>query len=118
MKIGEVAKRAGVTTSRIRFYEAEGLIPSAPRGANGYRDYPETLVATLRFVEQAQRLGFSLKEIAGHAAMEGKVCETLPQKLRDKLAEVDAHIAAAQARRAELVTLIAALEQGRQAEAA
>ncbi len=118
MKIGEISKRAGVTTSRIRFYEAEGLIPPAPRGPNGYRDYPETLVATLRFVEQAQRLGFSLKEIAGHAAMEGKVCEELPQKLRNKLAEVDAHIAAAQARRAELLGLIAALEAGSQAEAA
>lgn len=112
MKIGEIAKRAGVTTSRIRFYEAEGILPPAERGPNGYRDYPETLVATLRFVEQAQRLGFSLKEIAGHAAMEGKVCEELPQKLRDKLAEVDAHIAAAQARRAELLGLIAALEAG------
>ncbi len=112
MKIGEIAKRAGVTTSRIRFYEAEGILPPAERGANGYRDYPESLVTTLRFVEQAQRLGFSLKEIAGHAAMEGKVCADLPQKLRDKLAEIDAHIAAAQARRTELAGLIAALEAG------
>lgn len=118
MKIGEIAKRAGVTTSRIRFYEAEGILPPAERGPNGYRDYPETLVTTLRFVEQAQRLGFSLKEIACHAALEGKVCETLPQKLRDKLAEVDAHIAAAQARRTELVALIASLEQAVAAEAA
>lgn len=111
MKIGEIARRAGVSTSRIRFYEEQGILPAAPRGANGYRDYPESLIATLGFIEQAQRLGFSLKEIAGHAALEGKVCEALPQKLRDKLAEVDAHIAAAQARRAELVALIETLER-------
>ena len=112
MRIGEIAKRAGVSTSRIRFYEEQGILPAASRGANGYRDYPESLIATLGFIEQAQRLGFSLKEIAGHAALEGKVCEALPQKLRDKLAEVDAHIAAAQARRVELVALIDTLGRG------
>jgi DNA-binding transcriptional MerR regulator len=110
MKIGEIAKRAGVSTSRIRFYEDQGILPAAPRGTNGYRDYPESLIATLGFIEQAQRLGFSLKEIAGHAALEGRPCEGLPQKLRAKLTEVDAHIAAAQARRAELVALIETLE--------
>jgi DNA-binding transcriptional MerR regulator len=112
MKIGEIAKRAGVSTSRIRFYEDQGILPAAPRGANGYRDYPESLVATLGFIEQAQRLGFSLKEIAGHATLEGRACEALPQKLRAKLTEVDAHIAAAQARRAELLALIETLERG------
>ena len=64
MKIGEIAKAAGVSTSRIRFYEREGIIPPADRGANGYRDYPAELVALLRFIEQAQGLGFTLREIA------------------------------------------------------
>lgn len=64
MKIGEVAKAAGVTTSRIRFYEREGVIPPADRGKNGYRDYPDRLVRLLRFIEQAQGLGFTLREIA------------------------------------------------------
>jgi len=35
MKIGEIAKRAGVSASRIRFYEAQGILPPAPRGAGG-----------------------------------------------------------------------------------
>lgn len=64
MKIGEIATAAGVTTSRIRFYERQGIIPPATRRANGYRDYPEGLVALLRFIEQAQGLGFTLREIA------------------------------------------------------
>ena len=54
MKIGEIAKAAGVTTSRIRFYERRGIIAPAVRGGNGYRDYPKELVGILRFIEQAQ----------------------------------------------------------------
>ena len=38
MKIGEIAKAAGVSTSRIRFYERKGIIPPGARGSNGYRD--------------------------------------------------------------------------------
>ena len=64
MKIGEIAKAAGVSTSRIRFYEREGIIPAAERGANGYRNYPADLIALLRFIEQAQHLGFTLREIS------------------------------------------------------
>ncbi|MDT1062379.1 MerR family transcriptional regulator [Paracoccus sp. CPCC 101403] len=64
MKIGEIANAAGVTTSRIRFYEKRGIIAPALRGPNGYRDYPAELVALLRFIEQAQGLGFTLSEIA------------------------------------------------------
>lgn len=39
MKIGELAKRSGLTASRIRFYEAAGLITAVERQSNGYRDY-------------------------------------------------------------------------------
>ena len=51
MKIGEIAAAAaGVTTSRIRFYEREGIIPAADRDTNGYRDYPVELVRMLQFI--------------------------------------------------------------------
>lgn len=106
MKIGEAARRAGVTTSRIRFYEAEGLIAPASRSPNGYRDYPESLVEVLLFIEQGQRLGFSLREIGARSPVDVHDCRGLLQPLQAKLAEVDAHIAAAQARRAEIVELI------------
>lgn len=64
MKIGEVARAVGVTTSRIRFYERKGIIAAAERGANGYRNYPRELIAHLKFIEQAQSLGFTLREIS------------------------------------------------------
>lgn len=120
MKIGDVARAAGVTTSRIRFYEAEGVIAAADRALNGYRDYPASTVDLIVFIERAQKLGFSLKEIRAGAATpktDGHPvsCETVLPALRRKLADVEAHIAAAQATREEIVNLIAALEAGHEA---
>ncbi|MDV6935637.1 MerR family DNA-binding transcriptional regulator, partial [Pseudomonas aeruginosa] len=48
MKIGELAKLTGLATSRIRFYEASGLIRSQ-RKANGYRDYAADTVWTVSY---------------------------------------------------------------------
>ena len=57
MKIGELAKLTGLATSRIRFYEASGLIRSQ-RKANGYRDYAADTVWILELVTGAQGAGF------------------------------------------------------------
>ncbi|AYF00635.1 MerR family transcriptional regulator [Paracoccus yeei] len=114
MKIGEIAKAAGVTTSRIRFYERRGIIAPAVRGENGYRDYPEELVAILRFIEQAQSLGFSLKEIAGVEIAEGEhpiSCDEAIQLLSAKMTAVDALIAEARDRKRRIKALIGELQQ-------
>ncbi len=116
MKIGDIARAAGVTTSRIRFYEKRGIIAPAVRGKNGYRDYPEELVAILRFIEQAQSLGFSLKEIAGVEIAEGEhpiSCDEAIQLLSEKLAAVDAVIAEAKARKSRIKALIGELQERR-----
>lgn len=63
MKIGELAKRSGLSASRIRFYEAEGLLNLVSRGANGYREYPAEALVILGIIDGAQRTGFSLDEI-------------------------------------------------------
>ena len=63
MKIGELAKTSGVSASRIRFYEKHGLMPPPQRMQNGYRDYPETMVARLHTITMSKSLGFSLSEI-------------------------------------------------------
>src|SRR6202142_1202334 len=57
MKIAELAKRAGVATSAVRFYEEMGVLPSAPRLANGYREYSESDLARLRLIVALRRLG-------------------------------------------------------------
>lgn len=63
LKIGEVARRAGVTTKTIRFYEAARVLPPPSRGANGYRLYTGAAVETFQFIKQATGLGLTLAEI-------------------------------------------------------
>ena len=63
MRIGQLASVTRVAPSRIRFYERQGLIPIPVRHSNGYRSYDAAAVEVLKFVDQAQRLGFSLAEI-------------------------------------------------------
>ena len=121
MKIGDIAKAAGVTTSRIRFYEREGIIPAADRGVNGYRDYPPELVAMLRFIEQAQGLGFSLKEIASVEIRPGAhivSCTDALAMLADKHKTVTALIAEARDRKKRIEALMAELEESQRKAAA
>lgn len=63
MKIGELAKITGLAPSRIRFYEARGLIHAVERKANGYRDYDTDAVWVLEMITSAQAAGFTLEQI-------------------------------------------------------
>jgi DNA-binding transcriptional MerR regulator len=63
MRIGELARRSGLSTSRIRFYEVKRLLNVVPRKANGYREYPADALTILGIIIGAQRAGFSLDEI-------------------------------------------------------
>jgi DNA-binding transcriptional MerR regulator len=62
VQIGQLAKRTGLSTSRIRFYEAQGLI-SVTRQANGYRSYSDEALVALNIIISAQDAGFTLEEI-------------------------------------------------------
>ena len=62
LTIGEVAERANVATSALRFYEREGLI-SAVRSSGGQRRYQREVLRRIAFVQAAQRVGLSLEEI-------------------------------------------------------
>jgi DNA-binding transcriptional MerR regulator len=63
MQIGKLAKRVGVTTQTIRYYERIGLLNDTVRSPSGYRLYSEETEGFLRFLKKAQRLGFTLQEI-------------------------------------------------------
>ena len=63
MKIGQVAKAAGVGIDAIRFYERQGLLQEPDRRPSGYRNYTPEAVLDLQFIKRAKELGFSLKEI-------------------------------------------------------
>ena len=63
MRIGQVAKQAGVGIDTIRFYERRGLLPGPERTTSGYRLFPPSTVTRLRFIRRAKALGFQLDEI-------------------------------------------------------
>ena len=63
MKINEVEALVGITKKNIRFYEAEGLLTPRRNSDNGYRDYGEVEVETLRRIKLLRKLGFPLEEI-------------------------------------------------------
>jgi DNA-binding transcriptional MerR regulator len=63
LTIGELARRANVSTSLLRYYEREHLLQPAGRTAAGYRLYAPAAERTLRFIRSAQRYGFSLNDI-------------------------------------------------------
>jgi DNA-binding transcriptional MerR regulator len=74
--IGDLAKLAGVKTDTIRFYEKRGLLPKPGRAVSGYRAYDERSLKQLRFIKQAQSLGFSLDEIRRILNLRGQGGET------------------------------------------
>ncbi len=64
MTIGHAARAAGVGVETIRFYERRGLIKQPPKPVgSGFRVYPEETVQRIRFIREAQEIGFSLREI-------------------------------------------------------
>ena len=67
LTIGEVARRSGVASSALRFYEQRGLI-SSQRAGSGHRRYPRPVLRRIAFIVFAQRVGLSLDEIAAELA--------------------------------------------------
>jgi DNA-binding transcriptional MerR regulator len=104
MRIGEVARRAGVNVETLRYYERRGLIEEPARGTNGHREYDEETVRFVKAVKAAQQLGFTLDEIAEHARLTsgGRAHEAVRTRVAQKIDEVDARIATLHRVREEL----------------
>lgn len=73
MQIGELAKRVGMTTQTIRFYEQQGLlgVSTSQRSASNYRVYGSEAVERLETIAAAKNLGFTLKQILSLARLWG-----------------------------------------------
>lgn len=106
MQIGEVAKRASLTVDAIRFYERRRLLPKADRTAGKFRLYTEDAVERLRFIQQMQGLGFSLKEVGELLKLRERnvdACEPVKELLERKLAGVRSKLADLRQLESELV---------------
>lgn len=90
LQIGEVARRAGVSIDTLRYYEKVKLIPRPTRSSGGFRLFAPEHIERVRFIKQAQELGFSLEEIKGLLATGGaEECRTVRDLLKRKLSELD-----------------------------
>jgi len=109
LRIGQFAAHCGVTPHTIRYYERIGILPRVARSSSGYRRYPESLVARMRLVRNAQRFGFSLRELVRFLGVRdrgGKPCHDVRAAAGRMLDDVDRQIAELEARRARMrVTL-------------
>lgn len=111
LTIGAIAKQAGVNVQTLRYYERRGLLLPLERRESGYRLYSAEAVQKLRFIKNAQTLGFTLKEISdllrlrvSHRAH----CDTVKKKTEEKLRDVAEKIHALTAIQRTLRTLAGA----------
>jgi len=113
MKIGTVAKQAGVNVQTIHYYERQGLLPPAARSRAGYRLYGSDAMQRILFIKHAQEIGFSLKEIRDLLSLrvdENMTCGDVKTKAETKLVEVRRKIERLQTISNALIGLIASCE--------
>jgi len=110
MTIGHAARAAGVGVETIRFYERKGLIERPPKPQRGFRIYTPDVVERVRFIREAQRLGFSLgqaSELLNLQADPAANSREVRDKAVAKLEEVESKITRLERIHAALKALIA-----------
>ncbi|MDX1578218.1 MAG: MerR family DNA-binding protein [Gemmatimonadota bacterium] len=111
---GQLARNAEVNVETIRYYERRGLLPEPPRTEAGYRQYRPEIVGRIRFIKRAQRLGFTLREIAELLDMRidpGTNCAEVRQRAERKQATIDAKVRELRRIRSALDELVRACEE-------
>ncbi|GCE07249.1 MerR family DNA-binding transcriptional regulator [Dictyobacter aurantiacus] len=99
LSIGEVARRAGIRTSALRYYESIGLLPASRRVSGGHRRYDPGILDLLGILQMARQAGFTIAEM--HVLVTGFSSETPASErwsrlAQQKLLEVEEMIARAQ----------------------
>lgn len=95
LTISRLAQLGGVNLETIRYYKRQGLLPSPPRTAAGYRVFPRESARRLRFIKRAQELGFSLNEIRELLELRiktGAKQVDMRRRAEAKIAEIDQKI--------------------------
>lgn len=110
LRIGDVARSAGVNVQTLRYYERRGLVVAAIRRHTGQRQYAAADIDRVRVIKAAQRLGFTLEEIgemldlSAHRRGTGE----LRARAAAKIEEIDGRIAQLAAMRSALADVMAA----------
>lgn len=91
LRIGEIARQAGVSPATVRLYERKGLLPAAVRSASGYRGFPADTVARMKLIQCALAIGFTIGELSRILRRRdsgGAPCRDVQLLAREKLAEL------------------------------
>ncbi len=96
LQIGQVSKKSGASIHTIRYYEQIGLLKKPARTAGGFRLYPAETVERLRFIQKAQAMGLTLKEIhtitfCGEKGL-GPCCDLTKDLFSRKVRELESKI--------------------------
>jgi MerR family copper efflux transcriptional regulator len=108
MNISEVAKKTGLTSKAIRFYEQKGLISTPDRGENGYRRYAGKQIEELTLLRQARQVGFTLEECQELLALlhnPQRHSADVKARTLQKAADIARHITELQAMHQQLLAL-------------
>ncbi len=107
-KIGEVAVILDVSVDTLRYYEKISLLGQVPRNNSGVRHYDDALIARIRFIRHAQRMGFSLESIGEMLTFRESPTQAKPQvraMVQEKIVELNQRIHDLSQLKNELVVL-------------
>lgn len=105
MRIGELAKATETSLQTLRFYERRGLLGKTKRLNSGYRDFSPDMVQVIRYIRQAQELGFTLNEIKEFLTLrkqEGSNSIEVRELTNSKLKNIESKIKSLEQMRDEL----------------
>jgi len=116
VKIGQVAREAGVSVDTIRFYERRGVLPAPERRPSGYRMFTEATVERIRMARGLQSMGLTLDEVIdalGAHDAGGATCDSERWRLEAVVDRIDARIAELQHARRNAMTILDECRAGR-----
>jgi Hg(II)-responsive transcriptional regulator len=116
MRIGEAAEQAGVHVQTLRYYERRGLLREPHRSGAGYRAYSGDEVRVVRFIKQAQELGFTLSDIEALLRLangQPGSCTAVRRLAQAKIDDLDRRIAMLRSMRRSLDRLVKTCDRPR-----
>lgn len=115
LKIGQVARDAGVTVDTVRFYERRGVLPAPERQPSGYRMYTADAVERIRLTKSLQALGFTLDEVVdalGRLDTGEATCSSERWRFEQVLDRIDAKLSELRRVRRDVVAVLEATHRG------
>ena len=110
--IGRLAKAAEVNVETIRYYQRVGLVVEPIKPLSGFRVYPGEIIDRIRFIKRAQKLGFSLQDIAHLLELGEGHCNDVRAQAEVKLKQIEVQIKGLQSMRKTLKKLITECNTG------